>query len=297
LRVSVAGLGCNRLGEPSLAERRWVALASRAADQGVNIFDTSDSYNTTRSETILGKAFGHREDVYIATKFSGFGGSCRKDLTIAAMEKSVEGSLRRLRRDCIDIYQLHSPRLEDLQRSDWYEGMARMVDAGKIRCSAVALRNLSDGLWIIKNCSVDVLQVTYNLLEPEAEEALFAMAREHGVGLLVRKPYQRGALTGKFVPGRKLPDGHRALLEGDRLGTHLRRAELFRPLAMSRTGGMLGLALQYCLGPEAVSTVIPGARSEEQLGANIQAANAPELSKLEYDEIGRIQRSWLAEVA
>ncbi len=291
-------MGCNRLGEdtvPSVGGRptlHWVNLVKRAVDLGVTVFDTSESYKWGRSEAVLGQALGNRDDVIIATKMARVRETGEKDFSAARMMQTVEGSLRRLRRDCIDIYQLHSPDREAMARCDWAEGMARLKEQGKIRLSAVAVNNAADGIWLIEQGLVDVLQITYNIFDTEVEAQLLALAAQQGVGLLCRKPLARGVLTGKFKLGEEVPEGHRAHLDGERMFTNIERAEGLRALGDRHPGGMTHLALQFSLTPRAISAIIPGARTIAQLEENVAASNGTGLSTEVREAIERVRSQW-----
>jgi aryl-alcohol dehydrogenase-like predicted oxidoreductase len=215
-----------------------------------------------------------------------------KDFSAARMMRTVEGSLKRLQRDRIDIYQLHSPDREAMQRCDWAEGMARLKEQGKIRLSAVAVNNAADGIWLIEQGLVEVLQITYNIFDTEAETRLFALAEQHGVGLLGRKPLARGVLTGKFEPGEEVTEDHRAHLDGDQMVVNIRRAEDLRPLGEIHPGSMTHLALQFALTPSAMSAIIPGARTVAQLEENVAASNAVGLPAELREAIETIRRQW-----
>jgi aryl-alcohol dehydrogenase-like predicted oxidoreductase len=292
LTVSEVGMGCNRLGEESMPTSHWVNLVKRAVDLGVTVFDTSESYKWGRSEAILGQALGNRDDVVIATKMARVRDTGDKDFSAARMMQTVEGSLKRLQRDCIDIYQLHSPDREALEHCDWAEGMAKLKEQGKIRLSAVAVNSAADGVWLIEQGLVEVLQITYNIFDIEAEEQLFALAVRHGVGLLCRKPLARGVLTGKFKPGEDVPEGHRAHLDGEQMFTNIERAEDLRPLGDRYPGGMAHLALQFALTPPAISALIPGARTVAQLEENVAASNGVGVPTEVREAIERIRSQW-----
>jgi aryl-alcohol dehydrogenase-like predicted oxidoreductase len=138
---------------------------------------------------------------------------------------------------------------------------------------------------------VDVLQITYNLIDTRHADPILPVAEEHGVGLLARMPYQRGILTGKFTsPDADISD-HRARLQGDRFLTDLQTTEAFRDLGERRPGGLTELAMQYALAEPRISSVIPGARSIHQLETNLAAAAAPALSDAERTAIRRIRNS------
>lgn len=293
--VSEVGLGGNRLGEPYAEESHWVALIQRALDLGVNLFDTAEAYGWGRSEEMLGKALGNRQDVLIATKMCRIRETGVQDFSAERMVQTVEGSLRRLRRETIDIYQLHSPRREALERDDWAEGMLRLREQGKIRFIAVAVSDEADALWLMEQGIVDVLQITYNVFHTApAEEGVFDMAMRLGVGLLCRMPLARGVLTGKFQPGQEVPKGHRALLDGARMWENIGKAETLRSLARTYPGGMTRLALHFSLTPRAISAIIPGARTFAQLEQNVAASNGAGLPEGVRQQLEVIRMGWSA---
>jgi aryl-alcohol dehydrogenase-like predicted oxidoreductase len=138
---------------------------------------------------------------------------------------------------------------------------------------------------------VEVMQITYNLFETEVEEELLASARARGVGLLCRMPLARGILTGKFPPGKEVPDGHRARLDGQ----HRDRVALvedLRALGTAYEGGMARLALHFSLAAPAISTIIPGARTIAQLDENAAASNGCVVSAGLRAELDRIRAGW-----
>ena len=242
---------------------------------------------------MLGKALGNRDDVMIATKMCRIRESGEQEYSPARMGETVEESLRKLQRDVIDIYQLHSPRRDALERYDWAEGMQRLREQGKIRFSAVAVSNEADALWLMEQDLVDVLQITYSIFHTEPENGLFAMAEAKGVGLLCRMPLARGVLTGKFRLDEEVGPGHRALLDGDRVQENIRRAESLRPIAASREGGMTRMALQFSLAPKAISAIIPGARTWAQVEENVAASDGKGLSGQALADIATVQAGWV----
>jgi len=291
--VSEVGMGCNRLGQSYESDDFWTKLVLRAADLGVTVFDTAEAYGWGRSEEVLGKALGNRDDVMIATKMCRIRESGEQEYSPARMIETVEGSLRHLQRDVIDIYQLHSPRREALERYDWAEGMRKLREQGKIRFSAVAVSNEADALWLMAQDLVDVLQITYSIFHTEPENGLFAMAEAKGVGLLCRMPLARGVLTGKFRPGEEVEPGHRALLDGDRVQENIRRAEMLRPIAASVDGGMTRMALKFSLAAKTISAIIPGARTWAQVEENVAASDGSGLSEQALADIAAIQAGWV----
>lgn len=298
VQVSEIGMGCNRLGEAGPPDQHWIGLVQRAVDLGVNVFDSSESYNWGRSEEMLGRAIGERDDVLLATKVSRKRGGGR-DFSASRLLERAQISLRNLRRSYIDIYQLHSPSRADLEGFDWAEGLTRLKRQGKVRMGAVALSSPDDGCWLIEQGLagagklIEVFQCTYNLFERKAKEKLFPIAKEHDVGLLCRMPLARGILTGKFHAGQEVAEGHRALLDGQH-AERIQQAEDLRPLGAMYEGGMARLALHYSLASEAISALIPGARTVEQLEENVRASGGPGLSLELCKELANIQDTWNA---
>ncbi|MEZ4861919.1 MAG: aldo/keto reductase [Caldilineaceae bacterium] len=291
-KVSEISLGCNRLGEAQKPDRHWIDLARQAVDLGVNLFDTSESYGWGRSEEILGQALGNRSDVLIATKVSRVRETNAKDLSAARVIAQAEASLRRLQRDCIDIYQLHSPSLADMQAFDWPEAMRTLKAQGKIRFSGVSINDLASGEWLIEQGLADVLQVDYSMVAPEVGDALFPLAEEAGVGILVRMPMARGILTGKFEPGETVGKEYRASMLGDKVSDYVDQAAAFARV-MPDDGLTLGqFALQYAITPKAVSAAIPGARNLEQLTQNVAASNGVGLTEEAAAKVAIVQARW-----
>lgn len=271
--VSEIGMGCNRLGEAPMPDSHWIELVQRAVDLGVTLFDTSESYGWGRSEDILGQALGNRDDVLVATKVSRIQATNAKDFSAARIIQQAEGSLRRLRRDRIDIYQLHSPSLEDLQRFDWPNAMTMLREQGKIRFIAVSINDAVSGEWLLEQGLVQVFQVPYNLLDPETGDFIIPQAQAQGVGIMVRVPMAQGILTGKFRPGEAVAEGHRAHLAGKKMARLIEEAEQYRDLAEQSGLPMSQFALRFALSPNGVSAVIPGARTVAQLTQNVAASN------------------------
>jgi len=290
--ISEISLGCNRLGEAQSPDSHWIDLVHQAIALGINLFDTAESYGWGRSEEILGQAIGNRRDMLIASKISRVRATNAKDLSAARIIAQAEASLQRLHRDCIDIYQLHSPNLADLQQFDWPEAMAKLKAQGKIRFAGVSINDVASGQWLMENGVADVLQVDYSMVQPAIGEALFPLAEEHGTGILVRMPMARGILTGKFEPGKAVSKEYRASMLGDKVPDYVDQAAAFARV-MPDDGLTLGqFALRYAITPKAVSAAIPGARNLEQLTQNVAASNGHGLSMEELAGVSIVQARW-----
>ncbi|MGA8808667.1 MAG: aldo/keto reductase, partial [Thermoanaerobaculia bacterium] len=213
IKVSAVGFGAWAIGGPSEASGAplgWgrttdedsLAAIRRARDLGVTFFDTADSYGFGRSESLLGIVLSRkRQDVIIGTKVGVVrtsSGELKKDFSKQHIYVAVDGSLKRLRTDYIDVYQIHNPTIDDLRREEIQDAMERLQDAGKIRFWGVSVFNPEDGLEVVRQSWGHVLQVLYNILNQAPADELFPAAKEKGYGIIARVPLASGLLTGKF---------------------------------------------------------------------------------------------------
>ncbi len=306
LKVPALSFGTGTFGGSNEFFRAWgasdVAEATRLVDicleAGVNLFDTADVYSDGLSETILGKAIaGRRDDVLISTKATFRMGPGPNDLGSSRYHliKACEASLRRLGTDYIDIYHLHgfdalTPVEEVLST------LNQLVVSGKVRY--IACSNFS-GWHLMK--SLDVAdkfgwarysghQVYYSLIGREYEWELMPLALDQGVGALVWSPLGWGRLTGKIRRGQPLPAESRLHKTGG-LGPQVSDEHLYKVVdALDAVAAETGksvpqVALNWLLQRPSISTVIFGARNEEQLRQNLGAAgwnlSAAQVAKLD----------------
>ncbi len=254
-----------------------IAAINRALEQGVNLIDTADAYGAGHSEELIGEALeGRWDECYVATK----AGNERRDpepgrknfardYIIGACEKS----LKRLRKDVIDLYQLHNPPPEIGGKDEVFETLQRLKEQGKIRFIGVSITTPEEGIDYIKRGLVDALQIYYNIMTRDAEKELFPLCIKEDIGTLIRAPLKSGILTGKFTTDTTFAStDHRGnWLKGDLLERAVKEAdavkELVAPMAPAEA------ALRFILNQEAVSTVIPGAKNAEQVDANCAAGD------------------------
>lgn len=299
LRVSIVGLGCNNFGWIiDLAGTRKVV--QKALDLGVTLFDTADVYgNHGGSEEMLGQALGERrKDVVIATKFGmAMDDGQRKGASRSYICSSVEGSLRRLNTDWIDLYQLHTPDpltpIEETLRA-----LDDLVTQGKVRyigCSNFAAWQTVEAQWVSRSLSINAFiscQNEYSLLVRDVERELIPAMRAHGLGMLPYFPLASGLLTGKYSRESSLPENSR--LSGnrrmaDRYLTEANWDRVDRLTEYCHTHGhsLLELAFSWLLARPTVSSVIAGATKPEQIEQNMKAAEW-QLSAQEIAEVDAI---------
>jgi aryl-alcohol dehydrogenase-like predicted oxidoreductase len=300
LRVSTIGLGCNNFGG-RLDEAGTRAVIHKALDLGITLFDTADVYGERGgSETLMGPILGEeRKRIVLATKFAGpmddsgekIGGSRRYIMT------AVEDSLRRLRTDYIDLYQMHrvdpnTPIEETLRALD------DLIRQGKVRyigCSNFAAWQMTDAAWTARSCGLNGFvscQDEYSLVYRQPEAELLPAARHLGFGLLPYFPLASGLLTGKYRRNVTLPAGTR-LAGTQRLADRYLTernwtiAEKLGDFVEAHGRTMLELAFSWLLAQNPVASVIAGATRPEQLEQNVKAGGWM-LTPDELQEIDRI---------
>jgi myo-inositol catabolism protein IolS len=293
LTVSRLSMGCNRLGDRGVDASVWPPLVQRALDLGVTFFDTANSYNDGRSEEILAAVIGNRPNVVIATKVGmPIGGNNWAGRTFFAdrLRGWIEGSLTRLKRQSLDMFMLHSPSAEQLDNEDWAEAVLPLREDGTIKSWGISTHDHASGIRAIE-LGAELLQLEYDILNRSAEDELLLLAQKNNVGVMLRTPLARGLLSGKFRAGEEIPPEMQwRRPKGDALQTRLQQVEQLRFL--ERPGQtMAQAALRWALKHPAVHCVIPGARTVEQLEANVEAING-DLTQEEYERITELQRSW-----
>lgn len=254
-----------------------LAAIRRARDLGVTFFDTSDSYGFGRSESLLGIVLSRRRpDVVIATKAGvvrDADGRLGKDFSRAHISHAVDGSLKRLRTDYIDLYQLHNPTLAELQRDDIHEAMDRLQEVGKIRYWGVSITTPEEGIEIIKHGWGYTLQVLYNILNQAPAKELFPLAKEKGYGIIARVPLASGLLSGKYRGDTifATDDVRQNFLTPKRLEEVISRVDEAKSIIGGTARSLAEGAVRFVLANDAVSTTIPGMRNVRQVEMNVGA--------------------------
>jgi aryl-alcohol dehydrogenase-like predicted oxidoreductase len=299
IEVSLAGLGCNNFGW-RVDEAGAKAVIEAALDAGVTTFDTADNYGDGLSEEFLGRALaGRRDQVVIATKFGGFRSDLGREAGAAPayVREAAEASLRRLSTDRIDVLQLHSPDVST-PIADTLGALGDLVRAGKVReigCSNVTAAQLEEAARAaaaIGGPGFASVQNEYSVVAREAEADVLPACEGLGLSLMPSWPLASGLLTGKYRRGRPAPAGAR-LAAPDAEEDDLRDApfdaiERLEVFAADRGHTLLELALSWLAARPAVSSVIAGATTPEQVRANTAAVAAWDLSPEDLAEIDRL---------
>jgi aryl-alcohol dehydrogenase-like predicted oxidoreductase len=285
LVVSVAGLGGNNFGR-RLDVEATRAVVDAALDAGITLIDTAESYGSGQSEEILGEVLaGRRDQVVIATKFGhrsvdmGYGPAAGAKGGRGYIMRAVERSLRRLRTDYIDLYQIHTPD-PATPIEETLAALGELVARGMVRY--LGHSNFSG--WQIAEAAGAARQLTavgfvsaqnhWSLLERAAEAEVVPAARHFGLGVLPYFPLANGLLTGKVRRGAPPPPGSRlAARPGYITDDKLDRVEALIAWAQQRGVSVLDVAVGGLAAQPGCSSVIAGATSPEQVKANAEAAS------------------------
>jgi aryl-alcohol dehydrogenase-like predicted oxidoreductase len=273
------------------------ACVHAALDAGITSFDTADVYANTAAETVLGQALAgqRRESLEIFTKVywpTGPGGANDSGLSRKHIMESINGSLRRLGTDYVDLYQAHRFDTET-PLDETMQAFADVVQAGKalyIGVSEWTAQQIRDGQELAEQLGFRLIssQPQYSMLWRVIESEVVPACRELGLGQIVWSPVAQGVLTGKYLPGQPLPAGTRATDEkggADFIKRFLRGDVLnlvqdLRPVADAAGLSMAQLAVAWVLQNDNVSAAIIGASRPEQVHENVKAAGVrlePEL--------------------
>jgi aryl-alcohol dehydrogenase-like predicted oxidoreductase len=273
----------------------------KALDCGINFIDTAQGYGNGHSETVIGDVLQERhEEIYVATKVPPVPGSqwplsedadprtlFPKDYII----EQCENSLRRLRREYIDVYQFHTWAAAFNVYDEWFDAMSDLKRQGKIRATGVSVPDTTPDNVIgsLALGRVDAVQVIYNIFEQYPERNILPICERLGIGVIIRVPFDEGALTGKYTTETTFPEGdeRRHYFRGNNLPAVVKRVEHIKHVKDKTRPGMsmAEFALRFCLMHPAVSTVIPGMRNEAQVAMNVAASDGCALTVAERDAL------------
>jgi aryl-alcohol dehydrogenase-like predicted oxidoreductase len=299
VRVSVIGLGTNRFGSPALPQEGINSIIDAALELGINLIDTSNSYQEGRSEEMLGQALKGRWDRFVvATKFYFPTGNGPNDRGASRyhMLNAVEASLRRLQSDHIDLYYVHrwdeATPIEETLR-----GLDDLIQQGKVRyvgASAFASWQLAHANLLAEVrgwTPFVVLQSHYHMLERDVEREVLPYCRAHHIGFIPYFPLAGGFLTGKYQRGQPAPPGSRgetnSYVQQYMTEAVYDKIEQLSAWARARGRGLNELAQAWLLAQPQVCSVISGATKFEHVLSNVKAADWT-LTAAEIAEINAI---------
>ena len=282
VKVSPVCLGTMMFGGPT-DESESIRIMHKAADIGLNFFDTANLYTGGRSEEVVGKAIADRRDqIVLATKGGTPQGSgpLEKGLSRRHLMCELEKSLKRLKTDYVDIYYAHVPDydtpIEETLRT--LDDMVRSGRARYIACSNFRAWRLCAALWTSDRLNLNrfvCVQPLYNIVNRDIEVELLPLCKECGVGVVSYSPLARGILTGKYKPGQSYPDGSRAARNDKRMReAELREVSLEISQEITTYCTKKGVrpsqfALAWVVANPNLTSVIVGPRTMEQFDDNV----------------------------
>jgi aryl-alcohol dehydrogenase-like predicted oxidoreductase len=296
LRVSAIAFGAWGIGR-----KQWIGATDaeslralrRAIDLGVNLIDTAFAYGAGHSERLVGRflrTLPTNRRPLLATKIppkdfiwpASPRTRARDVFPPSWIARCTEISLRRLGVDCIDLQQLHAFAAPWAEENEWIGALDRLRRQGKIRWTGASLteHQPDTGLALARGRLVDAIQVIYNLFDQFPDRRLLPLAREKGIGILVRVPLDEGGLSGTLTPGTVFPPGdfRRGYFQGNRLAETCGHVEALKPVLLRGDVRTVAEgALRFCLGHPAVSTVIVGMRTARHVEDNCRASDANRL--------------------
>lgn len=309
--VSEIGFGAWAIGgswgEVSEGDAR--AALHAALDAGTDFIDTADVYGDGRSERIIAEVLKTRGGPrpFVATKAGRrLSPHVAEGYNAENLTAFVDRSLRNLETDCLDLVQLHCPPTDVYYRPEVFEAMEALVQAGKIRHYGVSVEKVEEALKAIEYPGVVSVQIIYNIFRQRPAGLFFREAKARDIAVIVRVPLASGLLTGKMTAATAFaPDDHRAF---NRNGEAFDKGETFAgvpyDLALAVVDEIRALvpqglpmaqfALRWILMEEAVSVVIPGAKTAAQATANAQAAD---LAPLPPEVMAELRRLYQARIA
>jgi aryl-alcohol dehydrogenase-like predicted oxidoreductase len=263
----------------------------KAYEMGINFYDTSNIYGDGHSEELIASVFKNlREKIIIASKVGFLKHNGPQDFSKKNITQSLEGTLKRLKTDYLDLYQLHSAPLDILKKSpETLETMLKLKEEGKIKAIGISARSPEEGTLIAKNYPFESIQINFNLVDQRVVESGFMnICQEKGIGVIVRTPLCFGFLSGKYKDYQFNKEDHRSAWTKEQRAIWANAPNLFLNAIDDRTNQTNSqIALRYCLSYPAVSTVIPGMLNEKEVIENSQASK---LGALKKEEILRLER-------
>ena len=284
-------------------DARSVRLLRQAYEQGINYFDTADTYGSGKGETILADAFGHmRENVVISTKigYDFYNHTARRgqqerpqNWSEGFLRFALEQSLKRLGTDYVDFLQLHNTKMDAVEDGDLFALMEAFKEEGKIRAYGVALGPkigwLEEGVKVMRERRIDGLQMIYNLLEQDPGRDLIRAAGETGISLIVRVPHSSGMLEGKYDENTTFAhNDHRRHRPKEWLTTGLKKVEQLGFLTESGERTLGQAALKFVLASPEVASTLPNIYGEEQIEEFAATSETPDLTEEELFRVAEL---------
>lgn len=300
LQVSEIGFGAWAIGGDSYGpvdDNESIETLHKALDNGINFIDTADSYGKGKSEELIGKVLSERKDkkTIVATKFGWdfySKGGISGNLSPEYINFAVEQSLKRLKRDWVDIYQIHSINPQKILDFGVFETLETLKKEGKIRYYGFSANYISDASKLINLVNFDTVQVPYSLVFPIAEKELFPHKSLDSLGIISREPLANGFLSGKYgINSEFHKNDHRHGFSKEKKKQILDRFEELRFLE-NNNRSLSQASISFCLENKHIDVTIPGMKNNTQLDENLSSCGL-KISIEELLEIDKLHSDWI----
>ena len=271
LKVSVVGFGAIPIGGffGPVDDAESIRALHAAVDGGMNYIDTSDAYGLEfRAEIVIGKFLkerSDRKDILICTKGGNNMVTGKRNFSPDYIRGCLEGSLKRLGLEAVDLYLLHNPNVDDMKNELSFELLDKYKAEGKIKHWGVSVNTLPECELAVSIGRPEAMQMEYNILEQEPEQ-VFAKAKAAGVGVISRVPLKRGFLSGRFDETYQFSadDRRSRILSPENMRKYQARLDKLREVAKELGRSPAEVAIRFCVSNPNVSTVLPGIRTPQQ---------------------------------
>jgi myo-inositol catabolism protein IolS len=297
LYVNPIGLGTNAVGGhniyPNLSDETGRDVVRTAIDHGINFLDTAFIYGPERSEELIGEVLkekGNRQDIVIATKGAHkfVNGKVVLDNSPAFLKEAIEGSLKRLKTDYIDLFYIHFPD-EHTPKDESVGALKELRDAGKIKAIGVSNFSIDQLKEANKDGYVDVLQSEYNLFKREVEKEILPYTAANNISFVPYYPLAAGLLGGNYNKNTTFEDGRskNPMFLGEEFLHNLQKVEQVREIANAKHADVAHVVLAWYLTRDSIDAIIPGAKKPEQVINNLPTLEV-RLTQTEIDKIDSI---------
>ena len=271
LKVSVVGFGAIPIGGffGPVDDAESIRALHAAVDGGMNFIDTSDAYGLEyRAEIVIGKFLkerSDRKDILICTKGGNNMVTGKRNFSPDYIRGCLEGSLKRMGLEAVDLYLLHNPNVDDMKNELSFELLDKYKAEGKIKHWGVSVNTLPECELAVSIGRPVAMQMEYNILEQEPEQ-VFAKAKAAGVGVISRVPLKRGFLSGRFDETYQFSaeDRRSKILSPENMRKYQARLDKLREVAKELGRSPAEVAIRFCVSNPNVSTVLPGIRTPQQ---------------------------------
>ncbi len=292
LALTEIGLGCWQLGGDfgPISKQQSLAILSAAYDSGVRFYDTADVYGAGLSESVLGEFYQQHKDITIATKIGRDGNLFPDKYTKQGLLKGIEGSLKRLSSDSLDLIQLHCIPYQVMQDGEVFTWLQDFQQQGLIKHYGASVESMDEAKLCLNDPQLTSLQLIINIFRQDALEQVLQQATEKRVGIIVRLPYASGLLSGAVTRQRKFAESDHRHYNRDGAAFHV--GETFAGIPLDKALDLVDelrqilpdslslaqAAIRWLLDQSAVTSIIAGASKPEQIQQNAAHAELAPLS-------------------